>query len=442
MDGSRILLMLGSFLTSLFLMYVYYVFFSTVLKRKNIKIIYYFVTFFCAEVINFLISTVLVIPLLTTVSLIAEMILIALFLYEGKWHIKVFASLLVIAFGVIIETLSALVFELILHKNLNMILVSPVGQFGGRVVSSTAQFLILILLIRFKRSEHRVIPVYYSLAMMLIPIITMCFLYQLFVVNNTDKLSFSLMITAVGIMYINIIVYALFEALIKQSEVELKHKLTSQQYELQLKHYEQLIDNRRKILEMIHDFKNHIIAIEALASENKMLQLWDYLHAIKKETGNIIKTVDTGHPVIDAVLDEKKHVANNAGIDMSIKVMLPEAFGVTNVDICIVLGNAIDNAIEACQKIRDNNIKKEINIKLFVNKSYLVIVISNTTAGPVAAADAENLNEKKLIHGYGLNNIKHTVEKYGGNMQITQTDQTFTLNLIMQTDPLQIEGNI
>lgn len=441
MDGSKILFMLGSFLSSLFQMYVYYIFFSAVLKKKNISPLYFFISFFCAEIVNFLINTVIAIPYITNASMIVEIVLITFLLYDGKWHIKVFASLLIVTFGAVIETAIVLFFELVLHTSMEMILNNPVIQFEARVVSIIVNFLVVTLLMRFKRSEHRVIPVYYSLVLMLIPIITMFLIYQLLIMNYTEKLSYSIIFSTVGIMGINIIIYALFEALMRQSEIELRHKLTSQQYELQIKHYEQLIDNRRKILEMIHDFKNHIIAIEALASENKMLQLWDYLHEIKKDTGNILKTVDTGHPVIDAVLDEKKHVANEAGIDMSIKVMLPEKFGVKNVDICIVLGNAIDNAIEACQKIADESIKKEISVKLFVNKVYLVIVISNTTAGSKTTT-MENNMEKKLLHGYGLNNIKHTVEKYGGNMQITQTEHSFTLNLIMQTEQMKIESNV
>ncbi|WP_374937176.1 ATP-binding protein [Bacillus clarus] len=103
-------------------------------------------------------------------------------------------------------------------------------------------------------------------------------------------------------------------------------------------------------------------------------------------------------------------------------------------DLCIILGNALDNAIEACKKVLDMN-RRFIHIHIFRKKVYLIIKITNSRATERFVHEKKlfhTTKEDKINHGFGLQNINKTVQKYDGHLHIKTTDNTFYLSIIMK----------
>jgi two-component system sensor histidine kinase AgrC len=429
----RILMPFINFCTSVFYFYIYYIFFNKVLEKKNYKRFYFLLVYAVAIIANLLIRAFADVSYLIVVGAAVETLLLAFLLYQGKWLLKIFSALFLITLCELIEMITGTVLLLTTHSTVAMIMKYPAFQFEGSVFTDLLFFLIVILIIKFKRSKSGTIPNSLSALLMIIPVLSFIVLYLFFIMTDERSLTFPFVFSAVGVLCINIMVYAFFESLAKQSEIKLQYKLAQQQLSNQIRHYEQLIDNRKMMREMIHDLKNHIIAIDALATEGKVELAKEYIHTLKNEAGKILKTVDTGHPVIDAVLDEKKQFASEAGIEIDIKVMLPDNLGINNVDLCIILGNALDNAIEACRRINSDSIKKEISVKLSASNGYFVAVISNSACEAPGNFWEEypTTKENKILHGYGLHNINKAVEKYDGNLQILHDGSNFILNIVM-----------
>lgn len=235
-------------------------------------------------------------------------------------------------------------------------------------------------------------------------------------------------------MYVNVIVFSIYEATMRQLEEGYKYKLIEKQLELQLNHYNKLAENREVLSEVIHDFKNHLNCIYNLYKYEKKNDLGNYIENLISIT-DPEKVIDTGNPVIDAVLSEKLDMADKMGIKFRHELNLPSNVEIEYTDLCIVLGNSLDNAIEACKRINDNMLNKEIRLSMNHRDSYMIIVITNTCDQLPIKGEKFYRSSKSSpeLHGIGLQSIERTVKKYNGNMVVKCERNIFELEIVMST---------
>ena len=129
---------------------------------------------------------------------------------------------------------------------------------------------------------------------------------------------------------------------------------------------------------------------------------------------------------LDALLSTKKALAESKDILFNLKVQIPERLPIEPLDLCVIFGNALDNAIEACDKISE---KREIDVTIAMQNDFLFCKIINTaqrggTISKTSKADKNN-------HGFGLENIKTALAKYDSKPQIEYDDNKFTLKFVI-----------
>ncbi len=181
-----------------------------------------------------------------------------------------------------------------------------------------------------------------------------------------------------------------------------------------------------------HDIKNHLFIIYSYIS------IGDYEKAKRKieEVCNIMvnkgEEISTGNLSIDSFLKIKTSQIKSCNINLE---YISERFYIDpnyENDICIIMGNAIDNAIEACNKIKDRNIDKEIKISLLPKGGNIEIVIKNTNYSPMPVLNGKVTTSKSNNkHGLGLRIIKYTVEKYNGTFNLRQRDNKVCLKVLL-----------
>jgi sensor histidine kinase regulating citrate/malate metabolism len=300
--------------------------------------------------------------------------------------------------------------------------------------------LILIRLIaEFKKTDHSEIPVLFSVALLNIPIVSILICYEIVKVNAGNTFNVIFVIIGAGILYINMIVFSLLEWQMRQAEQKLRFKLSEQRLEIQIRHYEKLAKDRREIEGLLHDTKNHFVCISSFAHVGATGLIEEYIGKLNSTILKGYKTVETGHPVIDAILEDKKEAAERAGIRMSFEIMLPKKVEIDNVDICIILGNILDNAIEACENISTEEPEKEIKVKIVLKGIYFVISVANTVEPgyKFTLEDYATSKPAKEMHGFGLSHVAETTEKYNGNLQVLCENDLFTVNILLQTSPVK-----
>jgi two-component system sensor histidine kinase AgrC len=221
----------------------------------------------------------------------------------------------------------------------------------------------------------------------------------------------------------------------RQVNKEYRYILMEKQLNLQLEHYEQLAESRGHIREIWHDFKNHVQCMRILYDKGDMESLGEYIRNLScyEDRANVL---DTENPVIDALLSNKQSIAMQNGIQFDMELILPARLEIPPADICSILGNSLDNAIEACSRIKNPEIEKSISLSLTYKNGYLVMELVNTFEEEPQRRGKQFITWKPSpqFHGLGLQSIERTVEQYGGNMKITIEKGTFSLRILLYVD--------
>lgn len=207
-----------------------------------------------------------------------------------------------------------------------------------------------------------------------------------------------------------------------------------EQYRLQTVYLEGIKNQNEQMDKIRHDMKNHIISLQGLLADGNLEKLKEYLDRIA-ETGGITGIEEvTGNKAVDALLYEKRKKAEEKNIlwqcDMQPwEKCLPDEF-----DFCVVAGNGLDNAIEACERMQDGT-HKFIHIQTGRVKNWFLLEIKNSTCmedeGNTQNFDSDRKREEGRIHGIGLWNIKETAAKYNGIMSADIEDGIFVLSVLI-----------
>lgn len=163
-----------------------------------------------------------------------------------------------------------------------------------------------------------------------------------------------------------------------------------------------------------HDYHNHMQAIKALLSMGKKEELSDYLDNLENDLDSIDIAIRTGNVGLDAILSSKVSIARKNNIEVNCTAKVPADLKISDVHLCAIVGNLMDNAIEACEKITEGTAPRFIRIYIGLFKSQLYISVSNSTFEKHRRHLNELVTSKLGEHGFGLRRIDKLAEKYDG----------------------------
>ncbi len=193
-----------------------------------------------------------------------------------------------------------------------------------------------------------------------------------------------------------------------------------EQKEHSLKQYVEEVKNHyEKTKSFRHDIKNHIAVIKRLLQNSKSEQALQYIEDMEDMAEELSFPCSTNNPVVDILAGNKLGIAKNMGIDVCCSLVLPYPCSLRDIDICIILSNALDNAICACKKM-DAGAKKYIHVSGRIQGDFLMMEIENSFQG-----------KGMLQKGTGLSNIKTVTEKYHGAMSVKIQGTVFILSVLL-----------
>ncbi len=165
-----------------------------------------------------------------------------------------------------------------------------------------------------------------------------------------------------------------------------------------------------------HDYHNHMQAIKALLSMGKKEELSEYLDNLEKDLDGIDIAIRTGNVGLDAILSSKVSIARKNNIEVNCTAKVPQDLTVSDVHLCAIVGNLMDNAIEACEKMKKETPDADRFIRVYIGlfKSQLYISVINSTKESKRRRVSELVTSKLGEHGFGLRRIDKITEKYDG----------------------------
>ncbi|BCJ96593.1 hypothetical protein acsn021_41620 [Anaerocolumna cellulosilytica] len=180
-----------------------------------------------------------------------------------------------------------------------------------------------------------------------------------------------------------------------------------------------------------HDYHNHMQTLKAHLKLEQIKEAREYLNTLEKDLDNVNTLIETGNVHLDAILNSKLSLALKGDIDIRYKAEVPSELTVSDIDLCVLIGNLIDNAVEACDKIANDKEKKFIRLYIGVLKRQLYITVTNGTDELVRKLDEEYITAKRGNHGHGLKRINKLVEKYDGFINRKNEPGVFVTEILL-----------
>ncbi|MDR1158499.1 MAG: GHKL domain-containing protein [Oscillospiraceae bacterium] len=226
--------------------------------------------------------------------------------------------------------------------------------------------------------------------------------------------------------FLNIIIFALVEALIRRAEKDKLLAALEKQNAVQREHITLLTENRAQIRRLMHDFKLHVQSFLSLCEAGQYEELAENIRKVARMQNKASPVVSTGNPAFDALVSAKREEAERNRIACNWRIQVPEKLEVLSLDTCVLIGNALDNAIEACLRVDMNRF---IDMELETNRTRLLWILRNTL-GRKPKEDGEFLQTSKTDaarHGIGLRSMKQCCDSLGGVMKWEFNETVFTV---------------
>lgn len=197
------------------------------------------------------------------------------------------------------------------------------------------------------------------------------------------------------------------------------------QIAVQKEYYDALSGQINEIREIKHDTRHFIGVIKRLAENGYYDELKHFLDEYDEMTETEPLPVFCENVVANSILGYYSLMAKEAGIRFCCTCSIPKGLSVSDIDLCIVLGNAVENAIEACKKL-DNRQAGFVSVEARTVKNQLLIKIENSYNGCLSIQNGEYISTKNdKSHGLGMKNIKKVIESYRGFVKTEQTRDVF-----------------
>lgn len=225
-----------------------------------------------------------------------------------------------------------------------------------------------------------------------------------------------------------------FVGIRKMLEILVDKRISAYQSDLIQKHCDEVESMYRQVRGWRHDYKHHIQTMKAHLVMQQYEELEHYLNELDADLTTVDTVIKTGNIRIDAILNSKLGVAKTKDIRINAKAIVPKELPVSEVDLCIIIGNLLDNAIEACGTGTGEE-KPFIRVYIDILKEQLYIYVSNSMDHTVRKQGNQYLTTKGVDHGFGLMRVDKVVERYHGYLNRQHEEGVFVTEIMLALPP-------
>lgn len=207
-------------------------------------------------------------------------------------------------------------------------------------------------------------------------------------------------------------------------------QIAAYQRELIETHYAEVDNMYHQIRGWRHDYRNHIQTMKAYAAAGDWEAIKRYLDELETDLATVDTVIKTGNPMTDAILNSKISLARTREIQVHADAHIPVRLKISEIDLCCILGNLFDNAIDASVKLPPE--QRLIRVYMDMKGTQLYISFTNFTAGGKLSRVGNRFKTTKGEgHGFGLERIDAIVERLGGYLSRNSEDGAFTTEILL-----------
>lgn len=210
----------------------------------------------------------------------------------------------------------------------------------------------------------------------------------------------------------------------------LHKKLAAYQREIMETHYRETETMYQEMRGWRHDFRNHLQLLKSYAQKGDLAAVQAYLAELEQDLSRVDPAVKTGNTMADAILNSKISLARSKGVPVRADARIPVKLSISDLDLCVILGNLFDNAIEASVKLPES--QRLIRLYMDMKGSQLYISFTNfAPGGKLTQAGGRFSTTKGSGHGFGLLRIDSVVKRLGGYLRRASEEGAFTTEILL-----------
>lgn len=211
---------------------------------------------------------------------------------------------------------------------------------------------------------------------------------------------------------------------------KIDRQIAAYQHELIETHYREVDNMYRQIRGWRHDYRNHIQTMKAYAAVGDWEAICRYLDLLDEDLTSVDTVIKTGNPMTDAILNSKISLAQSKGIEVVADAHIPVKLKFSEIDLCCIIGNLFDNAIEASEKLPSG--QRVIRVYMDMKGTQLYISFTNFTAGKKLTKTGKLFRTTKGDgHGFGLVRVDAIVQRLDGYISRNSEDGAFTTEVLL-----------
>lgn len=207
-------------------------------------------------------------------------------------------------------------------------------------------------------------------------------------------------------------------------------KISRFQNELVDRHYAEVETMYRKMRGWRHDYHNHIQVLKAHMEFARYEEAKQYLSMLNDDLSTVDTVIKTGNVMVDAILNSKLTMIREKEIQVDATAVVPQDVPFSGIDLSVLIGNLLDNAMEACAQVVNKD-ERFIRIYMDIVKKQLYISVTNSMEGTARKRGLQYLSTKAGLHGFGLIRIDRIAAKYGGFVNRQNEEGVFATEVML-----------
>ncbi|MGL4607919.1 MAG: GHKL domain-containing protein [Eubacteriaceae bacterium] len=360
-----------------------------------------------------------------------------LFYRNKKVGTSIFLALVYCVIAVLAESLTMFILMIFNDSSLQEILYTYDARVIGHLISKNIMIILIVIAgTLLKNITKKEIPNLKTITYLgVLPLSSILILYQLGenLYENFDGVnSIASLIGTLGLVVGNVLVFIFFNREQKYEQQKMKALFQEEQIIKQKEHYKSMENNSQEIRRIHHDIKNMIIVLSAYAKQGKLAEINKCLDNMEISIEKFAPSIYTGYVGIDSILSEKMNVVKKKKIDFEKKIMFSRNLLVDEMDVCIIIGNVLNNAIEACEKLEVS--KRKIIFSINFDEISLTIHTENGIDNSVEQVNnglIRTTKEDAKNHGFGMSTIQQITEKYQGILEWNIYNEIFVVDIVL-----------
>lgn len=403
---------------------IFGVFLSRIFQPKFTEKAPYFIGYGAAMTIQSASALLIGMPYVRIVVTYTILVLLSALLYNGTTAYRIFSSLYCVMVLFLSEALFVGLLTLIGSGSPTSMLSASAERTLGMLGTKVFDFWLMVYSCKIFNGKVRSLPLKHWVLIILMPVISGLILYLIFPsdISPSGEIILSLL-AMLGLLYFNFSVFNYFESF----ETQIRLAALEQIMEHEDENYRALTESYEEIRSIKHDLRNQTALLNDLMKQDKYTEAKQHISQLYKTVDRATSLCCTGNAAVDSIINLKGDLARSQGISYMTKIKLAQ-LSCDTVALCRILGNALDNAIEACARVSSG--ERCVCLMLSSTDDRLLICIENTSP-PVDTEALTTTKENKAVHGIGLQSIRRTVSQMGGNISCTYNEGFFTMNILI-----------